>query len=76
MRTFQDGDLQSWEVYATAGDFGFPDHARIVFHCLSDPARRARAVESPGVKWEAERAVVQSTDEQLAGLLSDARELS
>lgn len=76
MRTIQDANLELWEVYASSGDFGFPEHARIVFQNLSDRTRRARFAERPGDKSEAEHEVATLTDEQLAELLASTRELT
>jgi hypothetical protein len=75
-RTIQDEDLLLWEVYATAGDFGFPDHARLVFHCLTDPARRARFVEREGDKSDVENEVATATDRDLLELLQATEEVS
>jgi hypothetical protein len=75
-RTIQDEDLLLWEAYATAGDFGFPDRARLVFHCLTDPSRRARYVEREGDKSDVENEVGTLSDGALLSLLGEARELS
>ena len=64
-----DGDLKSWEVYATTGDHGFADPARIVFRCVSDPGQRPRAVQYGGDKSEAEAAVVELSDQDLKRML-------
>ncbi len=74
-RTIQDADLHLWEAYASAGDFGFPEHARMVFHCLSDRMRRARFVERPGDKSDVEGEVERLSDQELAQLLESATEL-
>jgi hypothetical protein len=44
-RTFQDEDLLLWEAYAAAPRAGAHRGARIMFHCLTDPSRRARVLE-------------------------------
>jgi hypothetical protein len=44
-RTIQDHDLLLWEAYTAAGAFGFPDRSKLVFHCLTDPGRRARVLQ-------------------------------
>lgn len=71
-RTILDDDLNTWEVYATSGDFGFADPARIVFRCLSDPGERARSVESGEDSSETEAFVAERTDEELRELLGEA----
>lgn len=71
-RTILDDDLNTWEVYATTGDFGFADPARIVFRCLTDSGERARAVEPGGDKSEAEELVVTRSDGELRELLEKA----
>lgn len=45
-RTLLDDDLRAWEAYSSGGKFGLAADAKIVFHCLSDPAERARSVET------------------------------
>lgn len=75
MRIIQDENLDLWEAYATSGGFGFPDHSRMVFHCLSDRTRRARAVEREGDKAEVEHEIATLTNEQLTALLSETVEL-
>lgn len=74
-RTILDGDLRRWEAYATTGEYGFPDRARVVFRCLSDPGVRARAVTLDGDKSDAEEVVSRLPDAELSGLLDEAREL-
>ena len=74
-RTFQDSNLLKWEAYASGGAHGYSDHARIVFHCLSDRARRARVVQITGDQSDAERQVAEASDDRLAQLLAGAQEL-
>lgn len=69
MRTIRDGGLKTWEVFATTGDHGFADPARIVFRCVSDPGERPRAVRYGGDKSEAEEAVVSRSDQDLLAWL-------
>lgn len=71
-RTILDDGLNTWEIYATSGDFGYADPARIVFRCLTDSGERARAVELGGDKSEAEGFVVERSDEELRELLGKA----
>lgn len=75
-RTFQDSDLLRWEAYASGGRHGYAEHARIVFHCLSDRSRRARVLQLEGDQSDAEREVAEATEERLAELLTGAAELS
>ena len=75
-RTFQDSNLLKWEAYASGGAHGYSDNARIVFHCLSDRARRARVVQLDGDQSDAEREVAEASEQRLAELLEGARELS
>lgn len=74
-REFQDGGLQTWEVYASSGPFGFARPARIVFHCLSDPSLRARVLLRQADRAEAERTVEGAEDEELRSLLAQAAEV-
>jgi hypothetical protein len=75
-RTLLDDDLLTWEVYATSGDYGFADRdSRIVFHCLTDPRRRARSVRIAGPQAEAERTVEDGGDVELMELLGKASPL-
>ena len=74
-RTFQDSNLLKWEAYASGGAHGYSDNARIVFHCLSDRARRARVVQISGDQSDAERQVAEATDDDLGQLLAGAEEL-
>jgi hypothetical protein len=73
--TFSDDDLQSWEAYATGGDYGLANHPKIVFHCVSDPARRARFVEVMGDEASAEGMVHEGGVDELRRMLKEAAEL-
>lgn len=75
-RTIQNPDLELWEVYATSGRAGFPDHARMVFQCLSDPGRRARFLDREGDKSDVEHEVATLASPELVRLLDSAEELS
>lgn len=75
-RTIQDEDLLLWEAYATAGDFGFPDQARMVFHCLTDPSRRARVLEREGDKSDVEHELATMAEAELLSLLERTQEVS
>lgn len=74
-RTFQDEDFRVWEAYASSGRWGRPDRAHVVFHCRSDPSRRARYVEVDGDAAEAEKAVRVRSDPELLEMLERSREL-
>lgn len=73
--TFTDDDLQSWEAYASAGDFGLAIHPKIVFNCVSDPGRRARYVEVPGDEADAEGLVHEGGIDRLRAMLRTSAEL-
>ena len=74
-RIILDDDLERWEIYATTGLYGFPDGARVVFRCVSDPAVRARAVTLDGHKSDAEELVSSRTDAVLKEMLAEADQL-
>ena len=74
-RTFQDRNLLRWEAYASGGRHGYADHAKIVFHCLSDRSRRARVLELEGDQSDAERDVTSLSDAALSEMLESASEL-
>jgi hypothetical protein len=75
-RTIQDADLLLWEAYATAGESGFPERAKLVFHCLTDTTRRARFVQRDGDKSAVEQEVAELPDAELLELLGRTEELS
>ena len=75
-RTIQDGELLLWEAYAVPGDFGFPDHSKMVFHCLTEPARRARILEREGDISEVGEELYRLSDTELLGLLQETDEVS
>ncbi len=64
-RMILDGELRRWEAYATTGEYGFPDHARVVYRCVSDTGVRARTWRLEGDKSDAEATVRDSSDEEL-----------
>lgn len=74
-RIIQDAALTTWEVYATAGPFGYAKPARVAFLPRSEPGLRTRIVEYDGDHAAAERAVATLSDEELLGLLEKAVEL-
>lgn len=75
-RIFVDDDLMSWEVFASAGPFGLPEQPKIVFHCLSEPNRRAQYVVHDGDQAGAEQTVYDLADDGLRELLARSRPLS
>jgi hypothetical protein len=75
-RIFSDRDLLSWEVFASTGPFGLPEHPQIVFHCLSDPDRRARYIRVSGDSSEAQALVQEARESDLRQMLTESRELS
>lgn len=74
-RMIQDQDLLLWEAYASAGDFGFPEGSRLIFHCLSDPARRARELEREGDLSDVAGEVRTLSDSELLALLEQTEPL-
>jgi hypothetical protein len=75
-RVFTDGDLLTWEAYSSGGRWGLPEQPKIVFHCVSDPNRRARYVTHDGDSAGAEETVQGASPSELARLLEGATELS
>jgi hypothetical protein len=76
MRTILDRDLRLWEAYATTGDFGGPDPAKIAFRCTSDAGQRPRVLTFGGDKSGAEKAVAGLPDDELLRMLGEAETLS
>jgi hypothetical protein len=76
MRTVLDPDLRRWEVYATTGDFGSANPAKIGFRCTDDSWQRPRALVYEGDKSEAEKCVAESTDGELLRMLASAEQVS
>ncbi len=74
-RVFLDHNLLSWEAYASGGKFGLPDRPKIVFHCLSEPFRRARYVAHGGDNAEAEAVVHSVPEDRLREMLRESQEL-
>lgn len=71
-RTLLDDELNEWEVFATTGPQGFPDPARVMFRCTSDPGERARAVAIDGDKSDAEALVAGRSAAELKAMMSGA----
>lgn len=74
-RTFNDENLLTWEAYPSGGKFGLAVRPSIVFHCVSDPQRRARFVTRDGNEADAEENVAEMPDEQLRSLLRESEEV-
>ena len=72
-RTFVDRDLLTWEVYPSAGDYGFSDNPHLVFNCLSDRNARPRYVELDGHSAGAESMVTDATEAKLLALLAQSK---
>jgi hypothetical protein len=75
-RTFQDDELLLWETYPAAPPFGATRGARIMFQCLTDPSRRARALEHDGDRAGAAKVVAGASSEELLELLRSSEPLS
>lgn len=73
--TFTDEDLLTWEAFASTGDFGFPEHSRLIFRCVTDPSRRARSLSREGDKKDVERTIRDADTAELKRLWEAAREL-
>jgi hypothetical protein len=74
-RTFQDHDLQLWEAYANSGEFGSAERAHLIFQCLTDPSRRARALDLDAPRSAIEQRLVDEEAEGLIELLGRADEV-
>lgn len=75
-RTFQDDELLLWETYPATPPFGARRGARIMFHCLTDPARRARSLKEDGDRATAAKVLADATDADLVELLRRSEPLS
>jgi hypothetical protein len=74
-RTFQDHDFLVWEAYASGGNNGFSENARIAFFCQTDRSLRPRVFVPGGDNTDAERTVYEATPEQLLEWLERAQEV-
>jgi hypothetical protein len=74
-RVFLDEELESWEVYASGGEYGKPERPKIVFFCRTRPSLRARYLRHPGDNAEAAALVQQASDERLREMFGTAGEL-
>lgn len=75
-RTLQDQDLLIWEAYATTGDYGYPQGSRMMFHCITDPGRRARFLEREWDKSDVEGELSRISDDELLRLFEETGEMS
>ncbi len=74
-RTFTDESLLTWEAYTSGGKFGLATQPSIVFHCLTEPQRRARYVTRGGDEADAEQTVAEMPDDQLREMLRQSEEV-
>lgn len=74
-REFVDEDLETWEVYASGGEYGLPREPKIVFFCRSRPSVRGRYVRHPGDNAAAAALVRQAPEERLREMLRASAEL-
>ena len=70
-----DGELKSWEAFASTGPYGYSDQSVIVFRCTSDPSERPRAFALPGDKSDAETRVATASRGELLDMLAGAQPL-
>lgn len=75
-QTFTDGNLLTWEAFATGGRYGLSVRPRVVFHCLSDRSLRPRVVVLPGAGVGAQELVEDADPTRLRELFAAATELS
>ncbi len=71
-----DADFEEWEAYASAGRFGFPEPARIVFRCRTNPRLRPRVVDIDGDRTKAEELVLGLSANEFVALLGRAEEVA
>lgn len=75
-RKFQDENFLVWEVYPSAGRFGFSENPFVVFHCLTDRLIRPRSLRLGEDNADAERAIVEASPRRLMDWLSASEEIS
>ena len=71
-KTIVDKNMLTWEVYPSGG----ADRSHIVFNCLSNRMLRPRFVVASGDEADAERAVLEASNDQLQEMLSRSTEVS
>ncbi|HEY7768757.1 hypothetical protein [Longimicrobium sp.] len=74
-QTFTDENLLTWEAFASGGRFGLSIRPKVIFHCVSDRAMRARFVELQGDEADAEDMIHDSSVDQLREMLAQSKEL-
>jgi hypothetical protein len=76
MRTFQDRNFLVWEVYPSGGAHGFSDNPHIVFNCLTQKQLRPRFTDLGTDEADAQRRVVEASDDELLTMLEGSAELA
>ena len=75
-RTFMDDQFDEWEAFVSGGQPGAKHAARIVFSCISTPARTPRAVpHASGDPAQAENELYNMDDDAVMELFKSAQEL-
>jgi hypothetical protein len=75
-RTFMDDEFDEWEAFVSGGQPGGSQAARILFNCISRPARRPRfVIHASGDPAEAERELYNMDDAGVIELFKDSQEL-
>jgi hypothetical protein len=74
-QTFTDENLLTWEAFASGGRFGLSIRPKVIFHCVSDRAMRARFVELQGDEADAEDTIHDASVDQLRQMLAQSKEL-
>lgn len=74
-RTFQDDDLLLWEVYTASPRSGMGHGARIMFHCLTAPERRARVLEQDSDEAGIETRIAEADTAELMAMLEESEPL-
>jgi hypothetical protein len=75
-RTFQDRNFLVWEVYPSGGKHGFSDNPHIIFHCLTQKQLRPRFADLGEDSADAQRLVVEASDDELLTMLEQSDELA
>jgi len=76
-RTFMDDRFDEWEAFVSGGQPGGSRAARIVFNCVSTPARRPRyVVHASGDPAEAEHELYHMDDAGVVDLFKSSEELN
>jgi hypothetical protein len=75
-RTFLDQQLMTWEVYPSAGAYGFSLNPHLVFNCLSNRGARPRFFDVEGDEASAQKLVYDASDAELLAFLDSSRVVS